>query len=206
MPLSYSEEIKEDWKRVKEGEGIQIFLSKTPESGFQTFRGVAILETSIETILTLFGDIQAHTQLLFRCTHSSLLKEISSCEYITYYVLDAPWPVMDRDSVNYIRVLDDPASSEVTITMKEYQGFLSAQPNRVRVSNFEGFWRLKPLNGGNVEVTLQLHVDPGGWLPAWIINRAVEVFPYKTLCNLKNMVKLPKYLNVTSRFNTSHNK
>ncbi|GJQ60666.1 MAG: hypothetical protein D8M57_11020 [Candidatus Scalindua sp. AMX11] len=200
ISLSYGEEANGDWEKVKESEGVQIYLSEVPGSKFRAFRGIVILETSVETILAVFRDIPSHTKLLFRCTHSSLLQEMNPSEYITYTVLDAPWPVADRDSVNYISVFHDLENLEVTITMREHLGSLSEQHLGVRVTKFEGFWRLKKVDVGNVEVTLQLHVDPGGWLPSWIINRAVEVFPYKTLCNLRKMVKLPKYLNVQSSF------
>ena len=185
---------------MTENGGIEIFLKSVPGSTFEAFRGTVNIDTSVDTILAVFKDVPEHTKWLCRCSSSSLLREINQFEYITYSVLDAPWPVKDRDSVNYICVSEDSGTNEVTISMKEYQGYFSEQTNRVRVSKFEGFWKLKPTKNGNVEVTLQMHVEPGGWMPSWISNRAAKVFPYKTLFNLRRILKSQKYRNVKSHF------
>ncbi len=143
--------------------------------------------------MSVFRDIPGHTRLLYRCSNSSLLNGINQFEYITYNVLDAPWPVKDRDSVNHIRVFQDTGTNEVTILMKDQQGYFPEQHRIVRVTKFEGFWKLKPTGNGKVEVVLQMHVEPGGKVPSWISNLAVVAFPYKTLYNLRQIVKLPKY-------------
>ncbi len=195
VPISsvHGEGSQSGWNKVKDKRGIKIFLKSMPESKFKAFRGVVIIETSIETIMSVFRDIPEHTKLLYLCSNSSLLNGISKFEYITYNVLDAPWPVKDRDSVNRIRVFEDTMANEITISMEDYQGLFPVQPRRVRVAKFEGFWKLKPAKNGNVEVVLQMHVEPGGNIPAWISNLAVVVFPYNTLSNLRQIVKLSKY-------------
>ena len=191
LPLFHvhGDETYSNWRRVTENGGIEIYLKPVPGSTFKEFRGIVAMNTSIDTILAVFRDVPGHTKWLCRCSNSSLLKEINQFEYITYSVLDAPWPVKDRDSVNYICVSQDTRTKEVTISMKEYEGYFSEHTHRVRISQFEGFWKLKPTKNGNVEVTLQMHIEPGGWIPSWISNRAVKVFPYKTLFNLRKLLK-----------------
>lgn len=195
MPLVDAGESQRSWKKVKDKEGIKIFLRSIPESKFKEFRGITTIETSVDTIMSVFRDIHEHTKLLYLCCNSSLIKEINQCEYIIYSVLDAPWPIKDRDSVNYIHVSQDTMTNEVTITMNDHQGFFPVQNLRVRVERIEGFWKLKPVKYGKVEVALQMHVELGGKIPSWISNLAVEVFPYNTLSNLRQIVKLPKYQN-----------
>ncbi len=194
-PISsvHGEDIQSSWNKVKDKGGIKIFLKSIPDSKFKAFRGVVIIETSIETIMSVFRDIPEHTKLLHLCSNSSQLDRINKFEYITYNVLDAPWPVKDRDSVNHIRMFEDTSANEVTILMEDHQGFFPVQPRRVRVAKFEGFWEIKPTRNGSVKVVLQMHVEPGGNIPAWISNLAVVVFPYNTLSNLRQIVKLPKY-------------
>jgi hypothetical protein len=193
VSLAAEKNIHNSWNKVTDKEGIKVFLKSIPGSKFKAFRGVVAIETSIDTIMSVFRDIPEHTKLLYLCSDSSLLKGINQFEYITYNVLDAPWPVKDRDIVNYIRVSQDTRANEVTISMKDHQGFFPEQHYRVRVAKFEGFWKLKPAGNGKVEVVLQMHVEPGGKIPSWISNLAVKVFPYNTLSNLRQIVKLLKY-------------
>ena len=192
------EESQRGWNKVKDKEGIKIFLKSMPGSKFKAFRGVITIETSIDTIMSAFRDIPEHTKLLYRCSNSSLLNEINQFEYITYNVLDAPWPVKDRDSVNHIRVTRDAVTMEVTISMEDHQELFPEQHHKVRVTTFEGFWKLKPISNGKVEVILQMQVEPGGKIPSWISNLAVKAFPYNTLSNLRQIVRLPKYNNTKS--------
>ncbi len=198
ISLANEEELQRGWNKVKDKGGIKIFLKSVPGSKFKVFRGVVIIEASIDTIMSVFRDIPEHTKLLYRCSNSSLLKEINQFEYITYNVLDAPWPVKDRDSVNHIRVTQDAGTNEVTISMKDHQEYFSEKSRIVRVAKFEGFWKLKPKKNGKIEVVLQMHVEPGGNIPSWASNLAVVVFPYNTLSYLRQIVKLPKYQNTES--------
>ncbi len=193
------EELQRGWDKVKDKGGIQVFLKSVPGSKFKAFRGVVTIETTIDTIMSVFRDIHGHTRLLYRCSNSSLLNGINQFEYITYNVLDAPWPIKDRDSVNYIRVSQAAGTNEVTITMKDHQGYYSEQHRKVRVVRFEGFWKLKPTTNGKVEVVFQLLVEPGGKIPSWVSNLAVVVFPYNTLSNLRQIVGLPKYQNLSGK-------
>ncbi len=198
VSLANAEELQGSWNKVKDKGEIKIFLKSIPGSKFKAFRGVVIVDASIDTIMSTFRNIPEHTKLLYRCINSSLLSGISQFEYITYNVLDAPWPVKDRDSVNHIRVSQDAKTNEVTISMKDHQEYFPEQHRRVRVAKYEGFWKLKPTGNGKVEVVLQMHVEPGGKIPSWISNLAVKVFPYNTLSNLMQIVKLPKYQDTKS--------
>ncbi len=198
MSLANGEETQSGWNKVKDKGGIEIFLKSIPGSKHKEFRAIVVVETSIDTIMSVFRDIPELTKLLYLCSNSSLLKGISQFEYITYYVLNAPWPVKDRDIVSHIRVSQDIVTNEVTITMKDHQEFLPEQHSKVRVIKFEGFWKLKPTEDGKVEVVFQMHVEPGGKVPSWVSNLAVVVFPYKTLSNLRQIVRLSKYQNTGS--------
>jgi len=46
-------------------------------------------------------------------------------------------------------------------------------------------WIFENLDTKKTKVTYQMHAEPGGSLPAWLINSSVVDPPYKTLINLK---------------------
>ncbi len=192
------EDAQSGWNKVKDKGGIEIFLKLIPGRRLKKFRGTVIINTSIDTIMSVFRDISEHTKLLYLCSNSSVLNKSTQFEYTTYIVLDAPWPFKDRDIVSHIRVSQDAGTNEITISMKERQEFFPKQHRRVRVNKFEGFWKLKQTENGKVEVVFQMHVEPGGKVPSWVSNLAVVVFPYKTLSNLRQIVRLPKYQNTGS--------
>jgi len=44
-----------------------------------------------------------------------------------------------------------------------------------------------------VEVTYELIMDPGGYIPAWIANIVLKDIPYFTLEKLRRVVDRPEY-------------
>ena len=55
-----------------------------------------------------------------------------------------------------------------------------------------GFRRL---GGKKVEMTYELILDPGGYIPAWIANILLRDAPYFTLERLRRIVSKPEYQN-----------
>jgi hypothetical protein len=47
---------------------------------------------------------------------------------------------------------------------------------------------VEELSGGNIKVQFQYFADPGGKIPAWLINTFVVKNPYKTLTNLRRLL------------------
>ena len=104
-----------------------------------------------------------------------------------YSQFNAPWPVKPRDSI--VRVATEfSADGSVMRYLNEETEYLPLPQGFVRVSQLEGFWQLKPVEGG-VEVVYQVHSDPGGSLPAWLANSFVVDAPFNTLINLRQLAE-----------------
>ena len=62
----------------------------------------------------------------------------------------------------------------------------------VRTRKVTGGWTLQGLADGTTEVTYEVNADPGGWLPAWIVNFGTKKLPLTTLTNMRQQVKETK--------------
>jgi hypothetical protein len=114
-------------------------------------------------------------------------------ERVTYTVIHAPWPVSDRDTVTYSKIVQDPKSKIVTIYLKGVPGQYPVQSGKVRVPSLKGFWQFIPNKNGYTTVVYQLHSEPGGSLPDALANSTVVDIPYNTLLNMHKVVKQEKY-------------
>jgi START domain len=65
----------------------------------------------------------------------------------------------------------------------------------VRIANSKGKWVLSPVNKGRVKIVYTLHADPGGSLPAWLINMFVTKGPSQSFRKLKVHLQKPVYKN-----------
>ena len=64
-----------------------------------------------------------------------------------------------------------------------------------RVPLLKSTWTLIPLKEGKVDITYHLRVDPGGIIPAWLVNLTLTIGPYNTMLRLKKEVAEDKYKN-----------
>ena len=103
-------------------------------------------------------------------------------EIIVRFVIDAPFPFRDRDSVN--RVLIHETDHFVKIALESLSNFSSPTKKHIRMSVSSGHWKLDKKDN-QTRVTLEYHADPKIPVPSWISNRYIVQGPAKSLANLK---------------------
>ena len=103
-------------------------------------------------------------------------KKKAKLKYIVHHALDdshcSSGGSRQKD-VSYIRVDHATQGGEwsrfINNTIKPPSGGNATRP---QVEKINGFWKLIPMTESKVHVILQLHVEPGGVIPAWIVNLA----------------------------------
>lgn len=177
------------WTLVREEDGVRVYLADVPGSRYQAYRGVATLEADMPALLALQEDVAGACAWIYSCREQRLLGSEGDVSW-TYTRFDTPWPVTPRDSVLEIatRIGSD---GSVTRLLKGVPHHLPEEKGFVRVSSVDGFWRLRPVAEGRVEVTYQAHSEPGGSVPSWLANGFVVEAPLQTLKALRERVEKP---------------
>jgi hypothetical protein len=117
-------------------------------------------------------------------------------KYVQYYfVYDLPWPVTDRDLVVDARIKIDSVTGEYSVVSRPLLKTVPEKPDLVRISKYWQKWTIKPLDKGNIKVTLEGFVDPGGNVPAWIYNMFTTEMPLRTMRLLRERALSPKPIN-----------
>jgi len=49
---------------------------------------------------------------------------------------------------------------------------------------------VKQENEKEISIRFQYYADPGGDIPAWLVNSFIEKTPYKTLLNLRQLLSV----------------
>jgi ribosome-associated toxin RatA of RatAB toxin-antitoxin module len=181
------------WELARDKNGIKVYTHSIDGSSFKAYRGVMEVSASLASLIALVDDISACPDWIHTCKEGRLLQRMSSEETYTYTVNQAPWPVQDRDAVVRNTRVRDPDNQSVTITITGVPDYIPREKGLVRVKMIQGFWRFIPVENNRVQVLYQVHNDPGGNLPSWLVNSVVVSQPYRTLLNMKEMLTLPKY-------------
>lgn len=177
------------WQHVDDEDGVTVWKLETPGSDMPGFRGQTFIKGSIADIMKQLFDVQHHTQWMYRCTESTLLKQLTEDRAILYNRTDAPWPIWDRDVVLETHIGQaDP--SFTTVTFKNAHAELKPAPDRVvRMPRLIGFYKLWQVDPGRVKVLYQVEADIGGSVPNWIANRYARDLPRITLLKLRERVE-----------------
>ena len=99
------------------------------------------------------------------------------CEY------KAPWPVKNRDGVVVQHALRF-SENAIGIRLHALNGVVAEQKGMVRVDYLRGLWHLEDLGSGQAKLTYQVHSDPNGNIPDWVVNSMITDAPTNTLRNL----------------------
>ncbi|HEX8517750.1 MAG TPA: START domain-containing protein [Bacteroidia bacterium] len=172
--------------------GIAIYTRSLENSPYKELKSVVKLQTTLSSVVSILTDWTSYPEWVYRCGESSTLKKTGATDWIHYQTVVAPWPVDSRDFVVRVRLNQDPESKIVKIISESIPDYIPKTEDKVRIREFRASWTLTPING-EVEVVYELMVNPGGYVPAWLINLAVVDGPYETTRNLMDRIKNTKH-------------
>jgi hypothetical protein len=183
----------EEWKLKKYGNGVAVYNREIPNTIIKELKAETQIKTSLSSIIALLNDRETYPDWVYRCGKSMMIKKISDSEGMYYQTVVAPWPVDNRDFVVDVKVVQDSKTKVVKQFSTCMPNYISPIPDHVRITEFDALWTLTPLKNGLVKCEYQLLVNPGGNVPAWLVNLAAIDGPYETTVNLKERVMKEKY-------------
>jgi len=186
------------WELAHEGKGVRVERRDYRGSALDEIRGTVLIRASLNAIMALLKDDDFNSQWVYRSGGARILEDDGYPRAYVYGIVDAPFPMTDRDTVVRFDYRQDPGSKDIKVAITNVPQYIPETPGMVRVPEFGGFWKLRPREGGWVEVTYQVYGDPGGWIPAWLANRAALVSVQRTLENMQGVVG--RYEGVTSGY------
>lgn len=186
--LMISGTAQENWKLAGEKDGIKTYSQKRSDSKINSVKLEAVFQATVSQLTAVIADVSGYDNWVFNSRSTRLLKQVSPSELYYYSEVIFPWPTVNRDFVSHVIISQNPVTKEVNIKANNVSGWEPKKPKLVRIDYSEGSWQLIPLSGKEVQVIYTLQVDPGGDLPAWIINSFSAKGLIQTFKNLRTQV------------------
>jgi hypothetical protein len=181
----------------KDQDKIKVYSCKVEDSKFKTVRAEFELNASIDEYLAIVTDVGNYKEWHYRVVNPRLLNKISDTELIYYTQVSAPWPVSNRDLILRQKLERNTSTKALTVTLESMADYLPTTKNVVRVPASYSKMTLTPIGNSKLKVEYFIEVDPGGQMPAWVVNLVSTQAPYETFKNLMDRLeKLKK--NTTS--------
>ncbi len=179
----------EDWQLAKDEAGIQVYLAPIEGSKYKAYRGVVTIKADIAKVRALQEDVAGSCAWIHECRKQELIKQVGERSW-THSYFNTPWPVTPRDSIIEVRT-ETTAEGGVIRHLLGVPSYLPAEKGYVRVTKVDGLWKLEPTGDQVVQVTYQLHTEPGGSVPSWLANSFVVDAPFNTLKGLRDLAEKP---------------
>ena len=176
------------WELRKDQDSIRIFVADNPGSSLKMVRAEFTLHARREELFHQLLRADLYREWQFNTIHSEVLEAIGPHELIYYCEVSAPWPVDNRDLIMRLKVNNDPTAREFTINTTCEPNARPRREGIVRVPSSRGDWRVRQVGPEMLKVEFQIQIDPGGAVPAWLVNLTLAQAPYQTFSNLKQRI------------------
>jgi hypothetical protein len=178
-------QVQTDCALKKEQDGIKVYTCKSEGERFKSLRAEFTLEnTSVDQLEKFLLDVPFYTKWQYNMIEATLLTKTSDQEMTYRTVVDAPWPVENRELIVKYVSIKDTVQQTMDIIIQNIQSDYPKQEDVVRVPSSYGVWHIVKV-GNNLKVDYALNIDPGGSLPAWLVNMAMADGPHQSFRNLK---------------------
>jgi hypothetical protein len=180
------------WHLAYETDGIDVYRRVAEGSKFIEFKATGDLRGTMSEYVSVILDTDEHSNWAPRCLEARNIEKINDQEIIIYAVYAGVWPTADRDYAVKMSITSKPGISTVHITVEcvEPPDTLPVATERVHIPHLKSCWIFEQISQNFTHVELCAHVDPGGWVPAWLVNLGYRKVPYQFLKNLESQVAM----------------
>lgn len=206
-----------DWELVKkhedeEGGPIEVWRRHHGGSEVLEFRGQGHVAAGMAQVMTLLTDPDRVLEWTEGSVEAKLLKKnyslddpqlltesvLSELFHIQYLVHGLPFPFENRDVIlkGRVRYYADPIEGHkgAMIQARSIQWEqLAPQESRTRMPLVVNDIDVRYVSEQKTWIDFKVQADPGGMIPSWLSNLAAETIPYKTIQNIRGMVKKGEY-------------
>ncbi len=188
-----------NWQFKKEEDGIKVYTAKTPNSNFKTVKIEFNINTRQSQLVAYLMDVSKQNEWVYANKKAVLLKKINPNQIVFYAVVSMPWPIANRDYVSHI-TFTHPDAKTLKIDAITESGLMPEKAELIRVRYSEAHWMVSAISRDVQHVVYTVQFDPGGTLPAWLVNLFLAKGPIQTFQKLREGVNKPEFKNATVDF------
>jgi hypothetical protein len=176
----------------EDGTGIKLWKKEVAGSPIVAFRGEAVIEASIPKIASVLGDSKRRVEWVADAKEAWDIRADSPVDRVEYNRTGAPWPVSDRDFVYRVTARVSREQKAMYIHIRSVED-PSVPPRQgvVRGELINSAYWLNAIDDHYTRVRVEIHADPKGDLPKWVVNLVQQNWPKTTLVRMGRQVAKP---------------
>ena len=175
------------WELKKNENGIAVYTRKVKDEKFKEIRVVCELPGTTTQLINILQNIDDYKNWVYLTKEAYIIKKTNRST-IYYTKTDAPWPVEDRDLILELITEEAPGTKNLVIKAKSLPNYIPSKRDLVRVPYSMALWNVEPLPNNRLKIDYTFSVNPGGDIPAWLVNMSSTIGPYSSFMNLRELM------------------
>ena len=178
------------WIEESTANGITVWTRQNQEGGLVSYRAKTQINAPIKDVFAVLYDGQHKSQLLENSASYEVLDIHSKTEFTIYNQVNMnSLFISNRDIVFKTAIEFDPHNHTITARFWNVNHPLKPPTDGiVRIEECKGMWQVQWRSNNSTLLTYEVEVDPGGWLPIWLVNYSNRTIPRKTIENMRRQV------------------
>jgi hypothetical protein len=179
------------WEQIADKENVQVYRRSVPGSKLKSMRGVGLVGAPVATVALVLLDDDRAPEWVDSLAESRVVRVSSPYEYIEYNHVAMPPLIRDREFVTRVLLNKNPAEKTAIIDSSPIEDPAIKHTKIIR-GELTAHYVLKSIDQGkNTLLTIEIHTDPKGLLPAWVVNLFQKDWARITIAGIRKQVKKP---------------
>ena len=184
------------WKLMKNEDAIKVYSRTIAGSDIPEVKGIVKIKTTKSKLLEIFNDTKNFTKWSYNCVKAFELYDDKIDEKYNYLEINFPFPTTDRDFIVKSKKIDiDKDTVKLVLTgasnycdNKSSKVCKRTKTDNIRITSLNGFYLIEKMDSKFYKLTYQIHSEPSGSIPSWLVNTMVVDMPFETLKNLRKIL------------------
>jgi len=171
----------ENWTLTGHADGLATYRQDVPGSSIVALKGEGIVSAPLWKVAAILLDTRRAPEWVDSLVESRMVRPLTATSYVEYNHLHLPLIIHDREFVSEVRIDVNRTDHSVALLYDPIDDPGVPVSRRVRGQIVSGAFRARSLGAGHgTNLTAEIHCDPKGAIPAWLVNTFQKNWPRKT--------------------------
>jgi hypothetical protein len=191
VPLALSAGAQgEKWELVGNKDDIVTYRREVAGSPLIAIRGEAVVEAPLLHVASVLMDTARLPQWMDRVAEARRIRATSALHYVEYERASTPFPLTDRDFAIESWVEIDAVKKHMVLRARSVADPSAPVTGLVRGEVLASIFTLAPVDHGRrTRVVAEVHMDPKGAIPKWVVNLVQKSWAHTTIVGLRGQVR-----------------
>jgi hypothetical protein len=180
-----------DWKLLEDKDDFKLYERRVQGSDIVAMKFRGTIDAPIWKVAAVMTDHARGKEWIDRVDEMRLVRRISPTEYIEYSLIITPFVLKNRDFAIRVKLDIDPQKKSIVMHTESTEDPAVPTTDAVR-AEVKSTYAFHAKDGGRrTGVDVELHVDPKGSVPKWIVNLFQRKWPRQTFDGIQKQVAKP---------------